>query len=45
MARIDAHILGEQQLFHLADLPFQVIFTVGGNRNQQIQEIKVLVIG
>ena len=43
MARMNAHILGEQQLFHLADLPFQIIFTVGGNGNQQIQEIKVLI--
>ena len=41
---MNIHILTEQQLFHLGHLPLQVVHIVGGDGNEQIQIVKVLVV-
>ena len=39
------HVLGEQELFHLADLPLQVFLIGGCNRDQQVHKVKIFIVG
>ena len=45
MTVYDVHILGKEKLSHFADLPFQLLFIGSSNGNQQVQIVKVLIIG
>ena len=38
------HVLGEQQLFHLADLPFQILFAGSRNGDQQVHKVKIFIV-
>ena len=41
---LNIHILTEQQLFHLGHLPFQVVHVAGGDGDEQIQIVKILIV-
>ena len=45
VAGADIHILRKQELFHLADFPFQVFHRGCRHSNQQVQVIKIFVVG
>ena len=45
MAGADIHILRQQEFFHFADFPLQILHRGGCHSNQQIQVIKIFVVG
>ena len=45
VAGADIHILRQQEFFHFADFPLQILHRGGCHGNQQIQVIKIFVVG
>ena len=45
VAGADIHILRKQELFHFADFPLQILHRGGRHSNQQVQVIKIFVVG